>query len=34
VIDPDSFRSVLGRFATGVTVVTTRDARGRDHGLT
>jgi flavin reductase (DIM6/NTAB) family NADH-FMN oxidoreductase RutF len=34
VIDPDSFRSVLGRFATGVTVVTTRDAQGRDHGLT
>jgi flavin reductase (DIM6/NTAB) family NADH-FMN oxidoreductase RutF len=33
-IDPDSFRSVLGRFASGVTVVTTRDARGRDVGMT
>jgi len=32
--DPDDFRSVLGRFASGVTVVTTRDAEGRDHGLT
>ncbi len=33
-IDPDSFRSVLGRFATGITVVTTRDADGRDMGMT
>ena len=33
-VDPDTFRAVLGRFATGVTVVTTRDAAGRDHGLT
>jgi flavin reductase (DIM6/NTAB) family NADH-FMN oxidoreductase RutF len=33
-IDPDSFRSVLGRFATGITVVTTRDAEGRDMGMT
>lgn len=32
-IDPDLFRSVLGRFATGVTVVTARDERG-DHGMT
>lgn len=32
-IDPDLFRSVLGRFATGVTVVTTRDDHG-DHGMT
>lgn len=32
-IDPDLFRSVLGRFATGITVVTTRDERG-DHGMT
>ena len=34
-IDPDSFRSVLGRFASGITVVTTRDAersRRRDDG--
>ena len=33
-IDPDSFRSVLGRFASGITVVTTRDGEGRDMGLT
>lgn len=33
-VDPDSFRSVLGRFASGITVVTTRDAGGRDHGMT
>jgi flavin reductase (DIM6/NTAB) family NADH-FMN oxidoreductase RutF len=33
-VDPDTFRSVLGRFATGVTIVTTRDAHGRDHGMT
>jgi len=33
-IDPDDFRSVLGRFATGVTVVTARDTDRVDHGLT
>jgi flavin reductase (DIM6/NTAB) family NADH-FMN oxidoreductase RutF len=33
-IDPDTFRSALGRFASGVTVVTTRDGAGQDHGLT
>jgi len=33
-LDPDTFRSVLGRFASGVTVVTARDDRGRDHGMT
>ena len=33
-IDPDSFRSVLGRFASGITVVTARDSEGRDHGMT
>ena len=33
-IDPDLFRSVLGRFASGVTVVTGRDPAGRDHGMT
>ncbi|HZS60558.1 MAG TPA: flavin reductase family protein [Gemmatimonadaceae bacterium] len=33
-IDPDEFRSVLGRFATGVTVVTARDSASVDHGLT
>jgi len=34
MIDPATFRSVLGRFATGVTIVTARDAHGRDHGMT
>lgn len=33
-LDPDAFRSVLARFATGVTVVTTIDGNGRDHGMT
>lgn len=33
-IDPDAFRSVLGRFASGVTVVTAIDADGRDVGMT
>ena len=33
-IDADLFRSVLGRFATGVTIVTVRDPDGRDHGMT
>lgn len=33
-IDPDSFRSVLGRFATGITVVTSVDDGGRDVGMT
>jgi flavin reductase (DIM6/NTAB) family NADH-FMN oxidoreductase RutF len=33
-LDPDTFRSVLGRFASGVTVVTTRDDAGRDYGMT
>jgi flavin reductase (DIM6/NTAB) family NADH-FMN oxidoreductase RutF len=33
-IDQDSFRSVLGRFASGITVVTSRDATGRDVGMT
>ena len=31
--DPDYFRKVVGRFATGVTVVTTR-AQGVDHAMT
>jgi flavin reductase (DIM6/NTAB) family NADH-FMN oxidoreductase RutF len=31
--DPDVFRRVVGRFATGVTVVTTR-ADGLDHAMT
>lgn len=34
MIDSSTFRSVLGRFASGVTVVTTRDADQRDHGMT
>jgi 3-hydroxy-9,10-secoandrosta-1,3,5(10)-triene-9,17-dione monooxygenase reductase component len=33
-VDPSSFRRTLGQFATGVTVVTTRDASGRPLGLT
>lgn len=33
-IDPDEFRAVLGRFASGVTVLTARDTKGRDHGMT
>ena len=33
-LDPDSFRAVLGRFASGVTVVTARGADGRDAGMT
>lgn len=33
-VDPDTFRATLGRFATGVTVVTTRDDTGADCGMT
>ncbi len=33
-LDPDAFRAVLGRFATGVTIVTATDAEGGDHGMT
>lgn len=33
-IDKDTFRSVLGRFASGITVITTRDADGHDVGMT
>lgn len=33
-IDPDTFRSVLGRFASGITVVTARDADDTDCGMT
>ena len=33
-LDPATFRSTLGRFASGVTVVTARDQDGRDHGMT
>jgi flavin reductase (DIM6/NTAB) family NADH-FMN oxidoreductase RutF len=34
MIDSNTFRSVLGRFASGVTIVTTRDDAGGDHGMT
>jgi flavin reductase (DIM6/NTAB) family NADH-FMN oxidoreductase RutF len=33
-IDPSAFRAVLGRYATGVTIVTTRGADRRPSGLT
>jgi 4-nitrophenol 2-monooxygenase / 4-nitrocatechol 4-monooxygenase, reductase component len=33
-VDPAQFRQLLGRFATGVTVLTTRDAHGRPIGMT
>lgn len=33
-VDPDTFRATLGRFATGVTIVTTRDSAGADCGMT
>lgn len=33
-IDPSEFRQLLGRFATGVTVVTALDGDGRPHGMT
>lgn len=34
MISKDEFRRALGRFASGVTVITTRDASGRKHGIT
>jgi flavin reductase (DIM6/NTAB) family NADH-FMN oxidoreductase RutF len=34
VLGPDDFRRVLGHFASGVTVVTTWDAKGQPAGLT
>lgn len=33
-MDADSFRAVLGRFASGVTVVTARAPDGHDQGMT
>jgi flavin reductase (DIM6/NTAB) family NADH-FMN oxidoreductase RutF len=33
-INKNEFRAALGRFASGVTVVTLRDADGRLHGIT
>ena len=34
MIDAAHFRAVLGRFASGVTIVTARDRDGTDHGMT
>jgi flavin reductase ActVB len=34
MINKDEFRAALGRFASGVTVVTTKDAAGKLHGIT
>lgn len=34
MVDPDLFRSVLGRFATSVAMLSARDAQGKDHGMT
>ena len=33
-ITNDEFRSALSRFASGISVVTTRDANGKLHGIT
>ena len=33
-IDKDLFRAVLGRFASGVTIITAVDSEGRDQGMT
>lgn len=33
-IGTEEFRAALGRFASGVTVVTTKDAAGKLHGIT
>lgn len=33
-LDPDAFRAALGRFATGITVITALGADGSDHGMT
>jgi len=34
MIDADTFRAVLGRFASGITIVTARDEDEHDHGMT
>jgi flavin reductase (DIM6/NTAB) family NADH-FMN oxidoreductase RutF len=34
LVDPAAYRAALSRFASGVTVVTSRDASGRDYGMT
>src|SRR6185369_10951835 len=33
-VTQEEFRAALGRFASGVTVVTTKDAQGELHGIT
>ncbi len=33
-INPDEFRAALGRFASGVTVLTVRTSDSNDHGMT
>ena len=33
-IGPDEFRAVLGRFASGVTILSARTESGHDHGMT
>lgn len=33
-VHPDRFRELLGKFASGVTVLTTCDGSGRPHGMT
>jgi flavin reductase (DIM6/NTAB) family NADH-FMN oxidoreductase RutF len=33
-VSPDEFRNAMSRFASGVTVVSTRDAAGKLHGIT
>src|SRR5438876_10899424 len=34
MVTADQFRQVMGNFATGITVVTTRDKDGKPYGLT
>lgn len=34
MIDSDTFRAALGRFSCGITILTARDQKGRDHGMT
>jgi flavin reductase (DIM6/NTAB) family NADH-FMN oxidoreductase RutF len=34
MVTSDQFRQVMGSFATGITVVTTRDKEGKPYGLT
>ena len=34
MIDPKELRRLMGQFASGVTIITTRDVEGRPYGLT